>query len=288
MSILNGIDTKIDQWLGLADEKRYGTSHRKYATAMAAPDLSAKGGPLGDSSDGNLLVELLNRIDDNWINGGEKQLSRKNWVLRKSLTLASHNESPEVNLERNVALLCDDDWSKPTWFNQIATCSGMVSSTKDKRRQIDLVHCCKRGEYEFIELKYANGDKGNFGADNPLRAAWEIVVYGLLYAHSRQRRLQGEGGLTTAKSVHLVVLAPEGYYRFTGEGGRQCSYKFGWLEKTLNKWLQAKEIRSHIRMDFQFQEFTAQFDEVYNKAMLLPVAIRAFRDVGISHRKPVY
>ena len=279
MSVLSGVDTLIEAWLGITDNADYG-QHPRYSSRTAAMALSNHGGPLGETSEQNLLVELLKKIDENWNDAGRHPPSSETWELGKEEWLSPANKSHEVVLERLIVRLLNEHWT-----NQVPTCSGLIPGAGEGKRSIDLVHNCGGGEYEFIELKFNDGIDGRHGSNNPLDAAWEILEYGLLYAHARQNELRREAPLMKASTIHLVVLAPARWYEYApGQ-----AYAFKWLEDHVNRWLSDKAFSNdELKMDFQFQRFTEKFEKIYNHPQPLPAAIQAFRQADLQDRGPVY
>jgi hypothetical protein len=197
--------------------------------------------------------------------------------------LDDKNNSPEVVLERMVVRLLDH-----TWFNQIPTCSGMVERMEGKR-SVDLGHDCGNGEFEFIELKYGTAEK-NFGTNHPLYAAMEILEYGLLFAHARINGfLDGrnpQSPLLAAKTIHLRVLAPAGYYWYKVRSGELKRFEFRWLEASINSGLCTLNLP--VTFDFQFQQFTPAFDAYYGQPRPLSEGVRAFQRADLTDREPVY
>ena len=57
--------------------------------------------------------------------------SKKLWELRREARIASHNASPEVMLERAVAMLAKSG-TMPEWFNQCPTASGIGNSFRNR------------------------------------------------------------------------------------------------------------------------------------------------------------
>ncbi len=276
--ILKGVDALIDEWLGITAKGKAGERPR-HSTKRAAKKLSANGGPMREAVGTNLLQQILKRIDENWKSQGKREPSSETWSLGKALRLSPENESDEVVLERLIVRLLGVEWT-----NQVATCSGLIPKANEGRRSIDLVRDCGDKRYEFIELKFKNGYAGDHGSNTPLDAAWEIIEYGMLYLHARHNRLGKKSPLMTAKTIHLVVLAPEAWYSYDEKNG----YKFEWLETTVNGWLEMLLTNTSLRMDFQFQKFTKAFDDIYKKPSALPNAVQAFRRANLSHRVSVY
>jgi hypothetical protein len=291
-SILAGLDDLIDEWLGVAGNTRFGTAGLPaYYSRTAAIDLSVNRGPLshvGPKPDATARVRaMFERIDANWKAMGSRPPSKMVWELRQALHLADESTSPEKILEKLVVRLLHDP-DAPRWFNQIPTCSGMAER-RESHRSVDLGHDCGNGEFELIELKYGTAEQ-NFGSDHPLYAAFEVVKYGLLYAHSRAFELHGidpgNNALLKATGVHLLVLAPSGYYQYKERSGKFTPYDFHWLERSLNEGL--RSLRLPASLDFRFQRFTSEFEALYGQASSLAESVRSFQRNGLTSREPVY
>ena len=277
-SILAGVDGLIEKWCGLTDPSRFGTTDEpRYGSIQAAKDLSKNGGPLASAVDADapkLLQEILDLIAKNHDSTGSGQATPVVWKLRKVPSLDAKNESAEKVLEKLVVMLLGPEWS-----NQVAVASGYIpGAVSDKKRAIDLVHDCGNGEFEFIELKYGDATQ-RYGSNTPLYAAWEIVLYGLLYAHARKQTARSDASpLLQAKKIHLMVLAPKGYY---------AAFNLEWLEQAINKGLQSLPLEG-VKFTFAFQRFTEKFEKIYNHPQPLPAAIQAFRQADLRDREPVY
>jgi hypothetical protein len=156
--------------------------------------------------------------------------------------MANHNTGEKV-LEKMVARRNPDQW-----VNQVPVASGVFSSSADRKRAIDLVHCVGDGAYEFIELKT------EMGTNNPVYAAQEILLYGVVYAFYRncasKQDVSNEGKqLLSAKSITLVVAAPKGYYtNYTN---------LGCFEKCLARQLAefSAKVLPGVHMTFRFDFF---------------------------------
>jgi len=293
MSILAGVDNLIDDWCGLSSAGGVGTGTPLYANKSAARLLSEHQRPLGSdlapSDTTELFKNILDQIRGNF--RADRQVSDTLWVLRKETGLDPiNNKSSEKLLEKVIASCLD-----PTsWYNQLTTASGLRSAHADKARNIDLVHKRHDGKsaYEFIELKYQESADSH-GANNPLYAAWEIVCYGLLYVFARTtQKLQSLPhrpllDATKVKKVHLIVLAPEGYYQYKRRAGDYRRYRLEWLEEAINKGLKSVTVQG-LMIDFVFQKFTPEFGELYNTPKRLPDAFQAFRKNNLSCRERVY
>jgi len=133
-------------------------------------------------------------------------------------------------------------------MNMIPVASGIMPNAREGGRRIDLGHKLGEGEYEFIELKLGNN------CQPPLRAAIEILEYGLIYLFSRQNLCalgyDPANALLQATRIHLKVLAPA------------VSYIAGSLkifEHAVNDGLtkMIAEENLSVFMDFYFEMFPA-------------------------------
>jgi len=116
------------------------------------------------------------------------------------------------------------------------------------------------------------------------------VKYGLLYAHARASKLCDDrtdpNPLLTAKAVHLLVLAPGGYYRYNEPGGLRTQFEFRWLEQSLNEELCSLNVP--VTIEFRFQQFTPEFDTLYGQPTPMVESVRAFQRNGLRAREPLY
>ena len=282
LSILEGVDAIIEQWLGIAKKPKYGK--RPLNSKRALIDLSERKdltpGP-AQARASELIAKLFSRIEENYKASGGASPSPSNWQWEKSLKIDFDHTSEEKSLEKIVVQVLGDDW-----VNQVSVCNAMAKR-KEYCRRIDLAHRLTDHEFELIELKYGTEVQGH-GSDTPLFAAMEIVQYALVYLFCRVRRLYGrqlgKGNLLSAKAIHLIVLAPTGYYSYEKQG-QMRPYGLGWLEDCLNDGLCHYLQRCHDKlptMDFHFQVLSPEFDQVYRP---LKTAIDAFRRTGISMRR---
>lgn len=190
-----------------------------------------------------LVANLYDRIEANW---SGRTPSQQNWRLRRQADIAARNKSPEVVLERALAVLgakgvLDD------WYNQIPVASGLIDHRADKRAAIDLVRADENSA-DFIELKWAS--------DTPLFAAFEILRYGLVYLFCRDKR--EEFGyeafpLMGIRNVSLQVLAPVKYY---------SSFDLGFLASAICTGLDMLCYRRSdgLQMSFEFLSFPSDFE----------------------------
>jgi hypothetical protein len=198
-----------------------------------------------------MIFDLFSYLSESWedSNRRDRGPSNENWRFEKQPHLSEDNHSLEKILEKRITLLTDGNW-----VNQVPTASGLFSSYGDRRRNVDLVHKIQPGEYVFFELKVDRSDT----SDTPLMAAMEVLQYGILYIFSRcnysQQDLESKELLSSAKTVHLNVLAPYAFYD-------RC-YNLGWLGRALDTGLKAFLVSQNVpfKMDFQYMEFQPSFN----------------------------
>ncbi len=178
-----------------------------------------------------------NRVGSNWL-----------WNVPKPPDVFIEGE---VLLERQIAWAGGECWSY-----QMATMSGLFDESSNKRRSIDLVRYAGPGEFEFIELKTTS--------NNPVYAAFEILGYGLAYCQARQHSevhsKPSHREVLKAKTIRLVVLAPEHWYTYKvrGEDDKRL-FALGPLTAAFNAGLQ--RLLSTLAfpglesLTFQFRQF---------------------------------
>jgi len=239
MSILTGIGDLVDDWLKIEPKgKPPCYRHRSAAIELTGRDIPITGTPA-------FLEASYTQIHNNWlaaIDAGYSKPSRENWRWKRHLNLSPASKSPELRLERSIVSVCGDDWS-----NQVPTASGLVGARVDKRAAIDLVHRQDPTSYALIELKV--------DSDNPLFAAIEILIYGLLFVWSRNNleRLGYDAQaqpILAATAVSLNVLAPESYYR---------GYDLTILGSALNSSLAEFGERKTVGLGFAFGQLGASY-----------------------------
>jgi len=204
-----------------------------------------------------VICQIYNQVEQNF-NHPENRFhlsgpSEQNWRFEKIPYIDENNLSEEKKLEKATAKPAFKDWA-----NQVPTAGGIINSTSDKLRNIDLAHELKIGFYEFIELKIES--------NTPLFAAFEIIVNGLIYLVSRKnyqdQHLDGKK-LLAAKEIILQTLAPRDYY---------ARYKLDWLEKELNRGLSKfllENFKGKLKMRFAFTSFPDSFNWPCEDAELL-------------------
>lgn len=100
-------------------------------------------------------------------------------------------------------MLADND-HMPGWFNQCPAASGIGDSSRNKKRNVDLVHwCAEESRLTLIELKWGSG--------TPTGAVRQILRYGAAYLLCRTHRDRlpvGNRPAMSAMHVALRVAAP--------------------------------------------------------------------------------
>lgn len=250
-SILDGVGPLVDDWLQ-TPPKGLPPYYRHRAAALSLLNTTAAIRGTRDFLEAS--YETIHRNWRNSVDDGAYRASKENWRWKRHPSTSPANTSPEVTLERAIVKECGENWS-----NQMPTASGLAGPTADKRAAVDLVHRGEPGAYSLIELKVES--------DNPLFAAVEILMHGLLFIWSRHH--QGELGYNSRKQpvlmatkVTLIVLAPETYYR---------PYRLETFRRQLNQGLAEFAAVRQLEMGFQFVAFDAgvslepgaQFSRIY-------------------------
>jgi len=227
-----------------------------------------------------LIAKLYACIENNRT---QRAPSSENWRLKPVDNVALHNKSPEILLERAIALLATQG-HLPGWCNQIPVASGLINDSANKRTAIDLLHLTDTSA-EFIELKWAS--------NTPLFAAMEILRYGLVYLYSYLH--QSDLGYDTRplmqlEKVTLSVLAPTSYY---------TNYDLNTLIEGLSDALHSfsrKKTNGALSMDFTITAFPADFNLPFETGQEVTEqcapncdspAVRYLID-ALVHRQPVH
>jgi hypothetical protein len=190
-----------------------------------------------------LLDRLYERIVRNW--DRSECRSTQLWRSFAKPDIAAHNSSPEKTLEKAIV-----EWA-PGWFNQIPAASGLLIGIEERHRNVDLGHFVAPGQLELIELKAGPH------ADTPLKAAFEIAGYGLLYCFARAHRVQlallRENRVLVARRVDLKVLAPREVY---------AGYHLKRLGTSLDagfRQFSSRRFTGALEMNFGFESFPDDF-----------------------------
>ncbi len=231
-SILEGVDRLLAEHFGHSKTK---TGAKKYLRGEQALE-------------SGYWEKIYKRISKNY-KGGNDAGSTENWRFETVTQVSPSNTSVEKILEKTIAKWADEE-CKGKWANQVPVASGLVRSGGDKKRNVDLIQRLRKGEYEFVELK--------IGSNNPLYAAIEILVYGLLYIFYREKipkekwASKSDHDLLNASKIYLKVVAPDSYYEVYD---RQQMKMF---EKKCSETIQGfteRKIES-LNMNFCFESFT--------------------------------
>jgi hypothetical protein len=193
--LFSGTDMAIRNALGLEEGRQL-----RHKTNQALVGKSVKTEALI-----NLVRELYQIVETNL---RDRAPSVENWRWRLQTYIGEKNISPEVILERAVAILAEQGQLDAVgrWCNQIPVASGLVDHKSDKRAAVDLARIA--GErLDLYELKWKS--------DTPIYAAFEILLYGLAYLLCRVNQTKfGYERLDSmmVKNITLNVLAPTAYY----------------------------------------------------------------------------
>jgi hypothetical protein len=274
-SILKGVEPIIDEALGLKNCGIGKQPHYKHKTSCLK---LSEFPPLTFDAE-SLIKKIYDLVKSNWKEGVNYRPSTENWRFDPRMHIDESNADPEIKLER--AIVSPQTQPDTHWANQVPTSSGLVGSQADKHRNIDLIHRCGDGAYEFIELKV--------NSDTPLYAAMEILQNAVLYVFSRENERKMEWGsanqmdLREATVIHLRVLAPCSYY----EG-----YNFEWLEENICNGLKAflAGRMPKLQMDFRFDAFPPWFSSEHAQALCKDLSKEQADSIrmAVDNRIPVY
>ena len=274
-SILKDVGKIIDEELGLTNCGIGKEPHYKHKASCQR--LSEFLPPTFDAT--ALIKKIYAQVICNWKKGIKYRPSTENWRFEPRENIDARNDDPEIKLER--AIVRTQTQPPVNWANQTPTSSGFVGQRADKHRNIDLIHRCEDGVYEFIELKV--------DSDTPLYAAMEILQYAVLYIFYRENaqemksRSAKQKPLREATVIHLRVLAPFNYY----EG-----YNLDWLEESICRGLKAflAGRTPKLQMDFRFDAFPPWFSSDHAKAICKDLSKEQADSIRmvVDNRRPVY
>lgn len=182
--------------------------------------------------------------------------------MERQTTLATENTSPEVVLERAIAML-GERGDLTNWHNQIPVASGLVNGKADKRAAVDLIHIGEQ-KIDLVELKWTS--------DTPAFAAFEILLYGLAYLLCRDEQAifdYEDKELMQCNHIALQVLAPLEYYE---------PYQLGFIAVGIREGLKrlCSDRDDNFMMAFEFLSFPRSFR----------VPFRSGADVLLHMEKP--
>lgn len=274
-SILKDVGKIIDEALGLKSCEIGKERHYKHKTSCLK---LSEFPPLTFDAE-SLIKKIYDLVKSNWKEGVNYRPSTENWRFERRMHIDESNADPEIKLER--AIVSTQTQPPINWANQTPTSSGFVGQWADKHRNIDLIHRCEDGAYEFIELKVES--------DTPLYAAMEILQNAVLYIFSRENERKMEWGsdkqkpLQVATVIHLRVLAPCRYYK---------GYNLNWLEVNICNGLKAFLVgrTPKLQMDFRFDAFPPWFSSDHAKALCKDLSKEQADSIrmAVDDRRPVY
>ncbi len=204
--IFDGTDVAIASFFKLRDNQHL--KQRSVSRGLNAPGA-------GDEDFLALVSDLYDCIESKH---SGRPPSQEKWRSKRVTTLSDHNKSPEVLLERAVAML-GEAGILPGWLNQVPVASGFINDRFDKRAALDLVKL-EDDVVRFVELKWES--------DTPAYAAFEVLRYGLVYLFSRVNVAEfgyGDRRMMRVGRVALQVLAPSVFFD---------KHDLGWLERGLD------------------------------------------------------
>lgn len=181
--------------------------------------------------------------------------SRRNWRWSLQPQIGAANRSPEVVLERAIALACMNA-GRSDWANQIPIASGLVTGAAGGRRAIDLAQRRGGRAYEFIELKIAS--------DTPLYATVELLGYASLWLLARREPPTHHPELLDAEHIDLRVLAPAVFY---------SRFKLAELEQSVDRGIQSLGREQSVALTFGFDILPEQLESfpLLDEATLMDV-----------------
>jgi hypothetical protein len=202
-----------------------------------------------DSSASMLVERLFGRLENNWTPLVRKPArSSENFRWRKPRSCyRTDNHSKEVTLERNLIKALEAS-GNTNWSNQVPLISGITEDHRPYPQKIDLVKRRGQDAFEFVELKV--------DSNNPVFAAYQILIYGLLWLLSRQYRKHlgyVDNPILNAHELHLSVLAPRAYYSEYLDLIRP-------LATSINKGLRILGEKHCVLMTFRFTAFPKRYD----------------------------
>jgi len=227
--MLAGIDEIVDSVLGV---KQHKTKKAAIVLSETPPEIDCFA----------LIQRMYQRVVSNWDRSPCR--SRELWRWRAMTDISPENMSAEKMLEKAIVN------TTQTWVNQIPVASGLLMDYEEGHTCVDLGHRVAPGHFELIELKAGEN------AETPLRAAFQIVNYGLLYCFARQHRRQLElppSEIIKATTVYLKVLGPTSIYR---------GYRLGWLGNALDAGLRQfshSTFGAEPQIRFGFESFPPEF-----------------------------
>lgn len=234
-SIFDGTDAIVTSFFGLHDDQHL--KHRSVSRGLGDPG----------NVDGGFLALISSMYDQIASNHTNRLPSRENWRSKRVTTLSDHNKSPEVLLERAVAML-GEVGTLPDWLNQVPVASGLIDDRSDKRAALDLVKL--EGDVaRFVELKWES--------DTPAYAAFEVLRYGLVYLFSRVNVVEfdyADRRMMRVGRVDLQVLAPTVFFD---------RHDLGWLERGLDHALgdiSRQKTSDQLSMGFEFLALPPEFE----------------------------
>ncbi len=287
-----GVDLKIDELLGIPDDrKKYGQAprfkHRAAAERLSKDDRCFK--------TDEFMCDVYELVEGNW-RRSPRTPSPKLWVPRMTWSWSPKHRAFEVPLERNVASLSrlqslisrEEGVPYPMWFNQIPVAAGLVakedgSNAGEGKNCVDLI--CRKGKalYDFVELKFSRSEDTG---DTVLGAAMEILKYSAAYlfvvanrtelekrgwtpkisddylndderpdAHNSTKNFATATELLEATGITLCVLAPRSLY-----APFQLECLSTEINSGLSRFIASRRLGRLVNLQFRFEYFGELFE----------------------------
>ena len=249
MSIFDGFGSVVDEWLGI-DNDWDGASPR-YRHKSSLNKLCEKNVPVGTGKE--LVTALYERLNRNW--DGMPSTGRQNWRHTQNLSLNKDSTSLEITLQRTFMQAMEAK-NETDWANEVPVASGVADTSSDS---VDFVVATDSG-YSMIELKWP---RPSSPSENPLKAAIQVLRYGLAYVFSRVNADELEykiedKPILQASEVHLRVLAPQHFYQLSNSGNDWLKN----LEIALNVGISSLAKHHNLTMSFAYEQFPPTFEWV--------------------------
>lgn len=181
--------------------------------------------------------------------------SKELWKLRRETNIGDNNPFQETMLEKAVAMLAKNEHMK-NWYNQCPTASGITSSSRNKKSNVDLVHWCQIDKHaRLIELKCDSRDQ-------PVEAMRQVLRYGATYLFCRKHKdslpISGRP-IMCASHVSLLVAAPSRFYKSRDSNLSNCLSK---ARIDLNELLIDLDIPGLLSMSLDVMRFPDCFEKL--------------------------
>jgi hypothetical protein len=213
-----------------------------------------------------LVEDIWKQIVTNWVEGECQWRGEHNWRWSLCKDVPGETTCAEATLNRTLAKTLHAAHDHLFWANEIPTGSGLAVEGREPGI-LDFAHFAAPDRVAMIELK--------IGTDNPVAAAFQLLIYGLFLQLARlaHRRLIHKATTNPvaepwlqAKHIDLRIVAPTVFY---------AEYRsLRWFEDRLNAGIAAFGARQRLEMNFAFRRFDnpPQNGAEFIEALKSPVA----------------